>query len=127
MNTLAADFILLMHAGFVLFVVLSLPLIILGKYLGWIWVHNFRFRLIHLIAIVLVTLQAWFGMICPLTSLEMALIENTGETTYTGSFIAHWVSAWLYYDLPLWLFTLGYTVFCGLITGCWFWAKPQKK
>ncbi len=125
MNALAADLILLIHAGFVLFVVLSLPLIIAGKFLHWRWVHNFRFRVIHLISIGLVTLQAWLGMICPLTTLEMALRERAGDATYPGSFIAYWVSQLIYYDLPLWVFAVAYTVFCALVLGCWYWVRPS--
>ncbi|MGI9292280.1 MAG: DUF2784 domain-containing protein [Gammaproteobacteria bacterium] len=126
MNALAADLILLIHAGFVLFVVLSLPLIIAGKLLDWRWVHNFRFRTVHLISIGIVTLQAWLGMICPLTTLEMALRERAGDATYPGSFIAYWVSQLIYYDLPLWVFAVSYSGFCGLVVICWFWVHPRK-
>jgi hypothetical protein len=123
---LAADLILLTHVFFVLFVVLSLPLIILGNFINWGWVGNFRFRVIHLIAIGVVTVQAWLSIVCPLTTLEMTLRDRAGETTYPGSFIAHWGSQLLYYDLPLWMFAVSYTVFCGLIIFCWFWIRPKR-
>ena len=122
----AADLILLLHFSVVVFIVASLPLIIAGKYLYWTWVRNFRFRVIHLIAIGIVTVQALLGLICPLTTWEMALRERAGETTYPGSFIAHWVAELLYYDLPVWVFAVSYTVFCGLVVGCWFWVRPVR-
>ena len=34
---------------------------------------------------------AWIGMICPLTTWEMALRAKAGDATYSGSFIAHWL------------------------------------
>ena len=46
----AADVVLAIHAGFVLFVVAGLTLVLIGGARGWSWVRNPRFRLGHLIA-----------------------------------------------------------------------------
>ena len=54
---LAADAILVMHVLFVAFVVIGLLLIHLGKTRGWFWVRNPWFRLAHVAAIGVVTLQ----------------------------------------------------------------------
>ena len=68
---LAADLILLLHTLFVGFVVLGLILVLLGAARGWAWVRNAKFRLMHLLAILVVVAQAGLGSICPLTRLEM--------------------------------------------------------
>jgi hypothetical protein len=121
----AADFILLLHASFVLFIVIGLALIFIGKARTWIWVLNPWFRLAHLLAIAVVTFQSWFSVICPLTTLEMALRSRAGQTTYPGAFIAHWLETLLYYDAPAWVFAFIYTIFGALVAGSWFWVRPQ--
>ena len=97
---LAADAVLLLHVLFVAFVVVGLLLILAGRLLSWSWVRNWWFRVIHLGAIGVVVLQAWLGVICPLTRLEMYLRDKAGDTTYAGSFVSYWLEAILYYRAP---------------------------
>lgn len=123
---LAADFILLTHVAFVLFIVLGLALIYLGYARNWRWIGNFWFRLSHLLAIAVVMLQSWFGKICPLTTLEMALRSRAGQTQYPGAFIAHWLETLLYFEAPVWAFALCYTIFGILVAGSWFWIPPRR-
>jgi len=120
-----ADVVLFSHILVVAFVILSLFLVIIGKLCGWRWVHNLWFRLAHLLCIAVVAAQAWAGVVCPLTTLEMWLRELAGETVYAGSFISHWMEKLLYYDLPAWVFTLAYTSFACLVLITWFWVKPR--
>ena len=124
---LAADLILFTHILFVAFVVIGLVLILLGKLLDWHWVRNWWFRLIHLVAIGIVVLQAWLGAICPLTTLEMYLRKQAGDTVYAGTFISHWLESILYYQAPMWVFTLCYTVFGLLVVLSWFWVRPRAR
>ncbi len=119
-----ADLVLLLHFLVVLFVVGSLLLIALGGVRGWHWVRNPWFRLGHLLAIGVVAAQAWLGMVCPLTTLEMALRMAAGERTYAGSFVAHWLGRLLYYQAPLWVFALVYTAFGTLVAGAWWLVRP---
>ena len=113
--SLLADFTLLAHVLFVAFVVLGLLLIVTGGYLNWHWVRNSWFRGIHLFAIGVVVVQAWLGIICPLTTLEMWLRQEAGEVGYKGSFVAHWLHRLLYYDAPAWVFLLAYSAFGFLV------------
>ena len=122
---LAADAVLLLHVAFVAFVVLGLTLIFIGGALDWSWVRNRWFRVTHLVAIGIVVLQSWFGMICPLTDIEMALRSRAGDATYTGSFIAHWLDSLLYYRAPAWVFAVCYTAFGALVVASWFWVRPR--
>ncbi len=123
---LAADLLLGLHVAFVLFVVVGLLLILAGGANGWRWVRNPWFRLIHLLAIIVVALQAWLGRICPLTTWEMALRAKAGDATYSGDFIGHWLQRLLYIDAPFWLFVAGYSIFGLLVVVCWFWIPPRK-
>lgn len=126
LRLLAADAILLAHTLFVAFVVLGLVFIYLGKWRSWAWVRNFRFRLLHLLAITLVVLQSWVGAICPLTTWEMQLRRSVGGAGYDGSFIQYWLQAILYYEAPDWVFTLVYTLFGGLVVASWFLVPPKR-
>ncbi len=123
---IAADLLLIIHVMFVGFVVFGLLLILLGRICRWDWVLNPWFRLAHLCAIGIVVLQSWFGMICPLTTWEMALRAKAGAATYSGSFIAHWLHQILYYQAPSWVFTLVYSLFGLLVLVSWFWVKPNN-
>lgn len=123
---LAADALLFSHVLFVAFVVLGLVLIFAGKFRGWGWVRNPWFRITHLAAIGIVTLQSWFGMICPLTTWEMAIRERAGDTAYTGTFISHWLNAILYYQAPAWVFAVCYTAFALVVVASWFWVRPRR-
>jgi glucan phosphoethanolaminetransferase (alkaline phosphatase superfamily) len=123
----AADAVLLLHVLFVVFVIVGLLLILLGKVLAWSWVRNWWFRITHLAAIVVVVLQAWLGVICPLTTLEMALRREAGDATYAGTFISHWLESILYYQAPAWVFAVCYTAFAALVVLSWFWVRPNKR
>lgn len=120
-----ADAVLLLHFAIVLFVVLGLPAILIGNAAGWAWANVFWWRLAHLVAIVVVALQAWLGHYCPLTILESWLRVQAGESGYTSSFIEHWVQRVLYYQAPLWAFAIIYTVF-GLAVAWAWWHYPPR-
>ena len=122
-----ADGVLICHVAFVAFVVFGLLLILLGGWLKWSWVRNRCFRFCHLAAIGIVVIQAWLGVICPLTTLEMHLRDLAGDTTYQGTFIAHWLQKILFFDAPLWVFTVCYTVFALAVIASWWWVRPGRK
>ena len=123
---LFADLLLLAHVLFVAFVVFGVVLIIAGKLANWGWVRNPWFRTAHLAAIVIVVLQTWVGVVCPLTTWEMAFREQAGEITYSGSFVSHWLDTLLYYQAPAWVFVICYTLFALVVAACWIWVRPQK-
>ena len=122
-----ADAILLVHAAFVVFVVLGLFAVYIGYFRRWRWVRNRVFRLLHLVAIGVVVLQAWLGVVCPLTTWEMALRQKAGAAYYSGSFIQHWLQSLLYYSAPDWVFIALYTVFGGLVLISWWLVPPAPR
>lgn len=122
---LAADLLLVLHASFIAFVVLGLVLVIVGGLLSWPWVRNRWFRIAHLVCIGIVVVQAWFGVICPLTTWEMDLRRAAGDPSYEGSFVAHWLSELIYYEAPWWVFVVAYTAFGTLVVISWFTVRPR--
>lgn len=123
---LLADAILVVHVLFVCFVVFGLVAVYLDYFLNWLWVRNLSFRLLHLLAIGIVVLQSWLGVICPLTIWEMALRKEAGAGTYAGSFIQHWLHQLLFYTAPDWVFTLLYSAFGLLVLVSWFLVRPKR-
>jgi len=111
---------------FVVFVVLGVPGIYLGKALNWPWVRLFWLRVLHLVGICVVAAQAWAGVICPLTTLEMWLREQGTFATYSGSFIEHWLHNFLYWNLPSWVFAVAYTLFALLVLFMWYFVPPTR-
>jgi hypothetical protein len=111
---------------FVAFVIGGLLMIVAGGLAGWHWVRNPWFRLAHLLGIAVVVVQSWFGVICPLTTWEMAFRARAEGVTYGGSFVAHWLGKVLYYQLPAWVFVVGYSVFGLLVLASWYWVRPRS-
>lgn len=115
-----ADTILIIHFAFVAFVVAGFLMILVSHLASWKWMHNRVFRLTHLAAILVVVLQAWLGLLCPLTIWENELRLRAGRSGYTVSFIEHWLHEILFYQAAPWVFTAIYTVFGALVLLVWF-------
>jgi hypothetical protein len=123
-----ADLVLLVHFGFVAFVVLGFVAIWIGYFCGWRFVRNFYFRALHLAAMGYVALEALAGMTCPLTTWEERLRARAGEPDqYEGSFIQHWVHRFIFFELPEWTFTLVYVAFFALMVLTLWMVRPEPR
>lgn len=76
-----ADVVVVLHLGFILFVMLGGLLV-----LRWPWLAY-----VHLPAVVWGVLVEWMGWICPLTPLENRLRVQAGEWAYQQSFVAEYI------------------------------------
>jgi hypothetical protein len=83
---LSADLVLIVHLAFILFVVLG----------GFLVLRRPRLMWLHLPAVVWGALSEFFGILCPLTTLETMLHKLGGESGYEGDFIAHHITAVIY-------------------------------
>lgn len=122
---LLADTILVIHFSLVVFVVLGLLAIVVGRLIGWTWIYGRTFRISHLLVIGIVIAQAWLGRLCPLTILESFLRGKAGQAGYSETFVGYWLHRILFFNAQPWVFTLIYTVFGGLVF--LFWAIDRKK
>lgn len=78
---LAADAVLLLHAGFILLVVLGAALTA-----WWRWIP-----LVHLPAAAWGIFVELSGRVCPLTPLENSARVRAGQAGYSDSFIEHYL------------------------------------
>lgn len=120
-----ADVIVAIHFAYVAFVVLAVPVTMLGGVLGWQWVRNPWFRGIHLLMILIVVLESWAGITCPLTIWEKDFRMAAGDQSYQGDFIATWLHDAMFFDAPPWVFTLAYTLFASLVIGLLIFVPPR--
>ena len=83
---LLADFVLLLHLAFIIFVIFGGLLAL--KNLNWAW--------LHVPAAVWGGLVEFAGWFCPLTPLENWLRFRADDGTYQESFIAHYLLPLIY-------------------------------
>ena len=124
---LLAEAVLILHLGVVAFIVGGLVLIVAGNLRGWRWVNGLGFRVAHLTAIGVVVAEAWFGAVCPLTTLEMWLRAEGASPTYSGSFVEHWLQSLLYVAAPPWAFVLAYSLFGLVVAATWWYFPPERR
>jgi len=122
-----ANAVLVLHLALVGFVVGGLLLVVVGNLARWRWVNGLGFRLAHAVAIAVVVAEAWFGLTCPLTTLEMWLRARAGAATYGGGFVEHWLQRLLYYDAPAWVFVVIYSLFGLMVAATWWYFPPTSR
>jgi len=120
-----ADLLVLLHALYVGFVVFGLGVVWVGVALGWRWIRNFWFRIIHLAAIAQVAVEAVFGCPCPLTRWENQLREQAGHTPYPGDFLAYWAYRLLYWNAPQEFFWTLHILFFLAVVGTFCLVPPR--
>lgn len=123
---LVADAVALAHAGYVIFVVVGFALIVAGIIMHWQWVREVRFRLAHLVAIMLVCAESLIGIACPLTQLESRLRMSGSVSGYSRDFVGYWVDRLIYYNLSPRFFTLAYFAFAFLVAATLVLAPPRR-
>lgn len=83
---LLADLVVVVHLGFVVFVVVGGLLVLRWGWVVWL----------HLPSALWGALIEFFGWMCPLTPLERWLRRRAGEAGYEGGFVEHYILPVLY-------------------------------
>lgn len=86
MSHLTADIVVLVHFGFILFVIFGGLFVLKWRWMIWL----------HIPAAIWGSVVIIFGWICPLTPLENMLRQANGNGAYTGGFIAHYIVPVIY-------------------------------
>ncbi|HEY2853929.1 MAG TPA: DUF2784 domain-containing protein [Gemmatimonadaceae bacterium] len=111
---LAADFVLIAHFAFVLFVIFGGLLALRWPRVAWL----------HIPVALYGAAIEFLGFVCPLTPLENALRHAGGEAGYAGGFIDHYITAAIYPEgltraIQLWL-GMGVLVLNAAVYHLWF-------
>jgi hypothetical protein len=127
-----ADLVVVVHFGYVVFVVLGMAAIVLGVVLRWQWVRNFWFRAAHFAMIAVVAVESLCGILCPLTEWEDRLRELAGEPNEPNSFIGRCVHELLFVDasptvLAVCYCLFGLAVLLALIVSPPRWPRKSKR
>jgi hypothetical protein len=86
LDSLLADAVLLLHLGFIVFVVGGALLVWRIPRLAWM----------HLPAVLWAGMIEIGGQVCPLTPLEIRLRRSAGEAGYEGGFVEHYLLPLIY-------------------------------
>ena len=119
-HRLAADAVLLLHLGFILFVLLGGVLAV-----RWRWAP-----LLHLPAVAWGVYIELSGGLCPLTPLENRLRIAAGDAGYAGGFIEHYLLALIY---PAGLTQDVQNVLAAIVVGVnalaygWVWRRRRRR
>ncbi|OGP72478.1 MAG: hypothetical protein A2Y80_00895 [Deltaproteobacteria bacterium RBG_13_58_19] len=110
------DLVILVHLGFVVFVLLGGLLVLKHKRVMWL----------HLPAVLWAALLEFTGRICPLTPLENWLRQKSGASLYHTGFIEHYLLPLLYPDrltrqMQIMLGVLVLALNLGIY--CWLWFR----
>jgi hypothetical protein len=106
---IAADVVVAVHVTYVAYVIVGQLLIIAAAPMKWQWARNPWFRFTHLLAIVIVAVEAIQGWPCPLTVWEAQLRELAGQS-FDGSesFMGKLLHNILFVDAPQVVLDTGY-------------------
>ena len=98
-----ADLVTTVHLAIVAFMILGLPLILVGGACKWAWVRNPWFRITHLGIMGYIVFNALRGELCFLTHLEHDLREKAGQSMEGArdySFIGRLFHDILFVEMP---------------------------
>ena len=114
-----ADLVVLLHAFFVLFVLLGGFLVLWKSFMAWY----------HIPAVFWAASIEFFGWICPLTPLENTLRTKGGASGYATGFVEHYIMPILYpaeltrkMQIGLGIIVLGVNIAVYLT----FWLRTRK-
>jgi hypothetical protein len=120
-----ADVLVVVHTGYVGFVVIGLLLILAGAIFHWRWVRNPWFRWAHLLAIAIVGVEAILGITCPLTDWEGDLRRLAGQQASEGSFIGRCLDEILFVRVPERLLAACHIGFAVLVLVTFYLIPPR--
>lgn len=117
---LLADLVMVVHLGFVIFVVAGGLLVVWRPRAAWL----------HLPCALYGTAIELFGWVCPLTPWEQSLRRAAGQAGYVGGFIEHYVGRILYPgnwgDIHVML-GVGVLALNGALYGWLLWRRRRRK
>jgi hypothetical protein len=125
--SLLADLIVAIHIAYVVYVVGGLVAILIGAWRGRKWIRNPWFRVTHLLAILIVVMETFLKLNCPLTTWENQARATAQQPVDGSAFMDRLLTFILIGSAPRWIINGAYFVFGIAIVATFFWAPPRWK
>lgn len=125
--TLLANLIVAIHIAYVVYVVGGLAAILIGAWRGRKWIRNPWFRVTHLLAILIVVMEMFLKLNCPLTTWENQARAAAHQPVDGSAFMDRLLTFILISDAPRWVVNGAYFVFAVAIVATFFAAPPRWK
>ena len=119
-----AGSILAAHIAIILFNVFGLIAVPLGALCGWGFVRVRWWRVLHLVLLGTVALQAMLGRACILTLWQAGAAEGAANP---APLIMGWVNRMIYWPLPIWVFAALYLVVLGYALALLWLVPPARR
>jgi hypothetical protein len=124
---LLADLIVAIHIAYVVYVVGGLVAILIGALRGRKWIRNPWFRVTHLLAILIVVMEVFLKLNCPLTTWENQARAVAHQPVDGSAFMDRLLTFILIGTAPRWVINSAYFVFAIAIVATFLWAPPRWK
>ena len=125
--TLVADLIVAIHIAYVIYVVGGLMAILIGGWRGRKWIRNPWFRVTHLLAILIVVVEIFLKLNCPLTTWENQARAAAQQPVDGSAFMDRLLSFILVGTAPGWVIDCLYYLFAVAIVAAFFVLPPRWK
>ncbi len=122
-----SSFVLYFHLIVILFIVFGFIVVPIGAKFKWKFIYEFWWRLAHLVSMIIVAIQAVLGKACFLTYIQSDLLEDAGKKGYIIPFIQTYIDRIIYYNFPIWTFSIVYVILFLYTLYLWFKFPPKIK
>ena len=126
LSQMLARLTLYLHFLVVVFNIGGLTIIALGKIFAWRFARVFWWRALHAFSMALVAVQATLGQYCFLTLMQSAL-ERAAQNPSESFWLDEWITAAVFWPLPLAVFVPLYLCGLGLTLWLWIWVRPDAE
>ena len=111
------------HVAIILFNLFGLVAIPIGGWRHWRFVRAPVWRILHILSLGVVAVQAAMGRACFLTIWQDALSNGSPDSQ---PLIARTVDALIYWPIPIWVFAVGYLLIFGYALAL-LWLVPLRR
>jgi hypothetical protein len=118
-----ADSVLAGHVMIILFNIFGLLVVPIGGLFGWRFVRVRWWRILHVVLLAAVAVQALLGRACILTLWQAAL---AGAAAQPPPLFARLINGLIYWPLPIWVFAALYTVVFGYALALLWFVPPNR-
>ena len=123
-NLPLAEVVLAIHLAVINFNLFGLIVVPIGATLGWRFVRVRWWRLLHLLSMAVVAVQAIAGRACFLTILQDGFSGGGGQPT---PLIMAFVNRLVFWPLPIWVFAVIYLLACLYTLALWRLVPPTPR